>query len=88
MLTLDQIKSPSISEFQIGSKESLRCLKSRFPIQIIVFDKHELILFVNQGLTLSTGSLVSLINPHPVVWVHVQVRRDGDCRSDPEPEST
>ena len=34
--------------------------KSRFSIQIIVFDELELIIFVNQGLTLSTASLVSL----------------------------
>ena len=54
-----QIQSPSISEFQIGSKESLRRPKSRFPDRIIVFDELEIILFVNQGLTLSTGSLVS-----------------------------
>ena len=36
----------------------MRCPKSRFPIQIIVFDELELIIFVNQGLTLSTASLV------------------------------
>ena len=31
---------------------------SKFPIRIIVFDKLELIIFVSQGLTLSTASLV------------------------------
>ena len=36
----------------------MRCPKSRFPIRIIVFDELELILFVSQGLTLSTASLV------------------------------
>ena len=34
------------------------CPKSRFPIWIIVFDELKLILFVSQGLTLSTASLV------------------------------
>ena len=34
------------------------CPKSRFPIRIIVFDDLELIIFVSQGLTLSTASLV------------------------------
>ena len=33
---------------------------SRFKIGIIVFDELELIIFVNQGLTLSTASLVNL----------------------------
>ena len=37
---------------------SMRCPKSRFPIWIIVFDELEIIIFVNQGLTLSTASLV------------------------------
>ena len=37
----------------------MRCPKSRFPIQIIVFYELELIIFVSQGLTLSTASLVS-----------------------------
>ena len=37
---------------------SMRCPKSRFPIRIIVFDEPELIIFVSQGLTLSTASLV------------------------------
>ena len=36
----------------------MRCPKSRVPIQIIVFDVLELIIFVSQGLTLSTASLV------------------------------
>ncbi len=35
---------------------------SRFPIQIIVFDELELIIFVSQGLTLSTASLVSILS--------------------------
>ncbi len=39
---------------------SMRCPKSRFPIGIIVFEL-ELIIFVIQGLTLSTASLVFLI---------------------------
>ena len=39
----------------------MRCPKSRFPIRIIVFDKPELIIFVSQGLTLSTASLVLFI---------------------------
>ena len=37
---------------------SMRCPKSGFPILIIVFDELELIIFVSQGLTLSTASLV------------------------------
>ena len=36
----------------------MRCPKSRFPIRIIVFDELELIIFVSQGLTLSTAILV------------------------------
>ena len=39
---------------------SMRCPKSRFQIRIIVFDELELIIFVSQGLTLSTASLVSI----------------------------
>ena len=39
----------------------MRCPKSRFPIWIIVFDELELIIFVSQGLTLSTASLVIFI---------------------------
>ena len=38
----------------------MRCPKSRFPIRIIVFDELELIIFVSQGLTLSTASLVEV----------------------------
>ena len=38
--------------------------KSRFPIWIIVFDKLELIIFVSQGLTLLTASLVSYQKKH------------------------
>ena len=39
----------------------MRCPKFWYPGQIIVlFDELELILYVNQGLTLSTASLVSL----------------------------
>ena len=37
----------------------MRCPKSRFPIQIIVFDELELIIIVSQGLTLLTASLVN-----------------------------
>ena len=37
---------------------SMRYPKSRFPIPIIVFDELGLIIFVSQGLTLSTASLV------------------------------
>ena len=40
----------------------MRCPKPRFPIQIILFDKLELIIFVSQGLTLSTASLVQSFN--------------------------
>jgi len=40
---------------------SMRCPKSRFPIRIIEFDELELIIFVSQGLTLSTASLVFLV---------------------------
>ena len=36
----------------------MRCPKSRFLIQIILFDELELIIFESQGLTLSTASLV------------------------------
>ena len=39
---------------------SVRCPKSRFQIRIIVFDKLELIIFVSQGFTLSTASIVWL----------------------------
>ena len=42
----------------------MRCPKSRFPIRIIVFDELELIIFVSQGLTLSTASLVRFIVGH------------------------
>ena len=37
---------------------SMRCPKSRFPIWIIVFDKLKLIIFVSQGLTLSTATWI------------------------------
>ena len=40
----------------------MRCPKSGLPIQIIVFDELELIIFVSQGLTLSTASLVDTKN--------------------------
>ena len=36
----------------------MRFSKSRFPIRIIIFDELELIIFLSQGLTLSTASLV------------------------------
>ena len=39
----------------------MRCPKSRFPIQIIVFDEVKIIIFVSQGLTLSTASLVFFV---------------------------
>ena len=39
----------------------MRCPKSRFPIRIIVFDELELIIFVSQGLTLSSASLVTFL---------------------------
>ena len=38
---------------------SMRCPNSRFPIWTIVFGELELIIFVSQGSTLSTASLVS-----------------------------
>ena len=41
----------------------MRCPKSRFPIWIILFDELELIIFVSQGLTLSTASLVLILVP-------------------------
>ena len=34
-------------------------VKYRFPIRIIVFDELEFIIFVSQGLTLTTASLVN-----------------------------
>ena len=37
----------------------MKCPKSRFPIRIIVFDELELIIFVSQGLTLSTANVVT-----------------------------
>ncbi len=40
---------------------SMTCPKSRFQIGIIVFDELELIIFVSQGLTLSTASLVFVL---------------------------
>ena len=36
----------------------MRCPKSRFQIRIIVFDELKLKIFLNQGLTLLTASLV------------------------------
>ena len=51
----------------------------QFPIGVIVFDEHELISFVSQGLTLSTASLVqSFLAPSGAqgvtifVWLFVQ----------------
>ena len=38
----------------------MRCPKSRFSIRIIVFNELELIIFVSQGLTLLTASLVCI----------------------------
>ena len=52
------VPSPHSQSELDSSRLSMRCPKSRFPIGVIVFDELELILFVNQGLTLSTGSLV------------------------------
>ena len=49
----------------------MRCPKSRFPIRIIVFDELELIIFVSQGLTLSTASLVVLISIHVMFQVPI-----------------
>ena len=43
--------------FEVGVAYK-RCPKSKFSIWIIVFDELELIIFVSQGLTLSTASLV------------------------------
>ena len=46
----------------------MRYPKSRFPIGITLFDELEFILFVNQGLTLSTASLdiiIIIICPGP-----------------------
>ena len=39
----------------------MKCPKSRFPIWIIVFDELKLIIFVSQGLTLSTAILVDIV---------------------------
>ena len=53
---------------QVDSKNKdkekfIKCLKSRFPIRIIiVFAELDLIIFVSQGLTLSTATLVWFIN--------------------------
>ena len=58
------IQEKVIKNLQVVAKYlrvSMRCPKSRFPIGIIVFDELELIIFVSQGLTLSTASLVFLI---------------------------
>ena len=41
----------------------------QFPIGVIVFDEHELISFVSQGLTLSTASLVGSTNLRPVTML-------------------
>ena len=51
---------------------SMRCPKSRFPIRIIVFDEQELIIFVSQGLTLSTASLV-FANNKLVVSINIHL---------------
>ena len=47
----------------------MRCAKSKFPIRIIVIDELELIIFVSQGLTLSTASLVLI----EMLGVHQQL---------------
>ena len=40
---------------------SMRCLKSNLPVGFIVFDEPELIVFVIQGLSLSSASLVNCL---------------------------
>ena len=40
---------------------SMSCHKFRFLIEVIVYDKLELICFVSKGLTLSTASLVVIV---------------------------
>ena len=44
---------------------------SRFPIRIIVFDELKLIIFVSQGLTLSTTSLVKVSIPRHYISKHL-----------------
>ena len=59
----------------------MRCPKSRFPIRIIEFDKLELIIYVSQGLTLSTASLVQYLLPMLVnvcrVLIHCSALQKG-----------
>ena len=55
---------------------SMRCPKSRFSIWIIVFDELELIIFVSQGLTLLTASLVYIyLTEIPVTFLTQTSRR-------------
>ena len=42
----------------------MRCPKSRFPIRIIVYEELEFIIYVSQGLTPSTASLVVVSTQH------------------------
>ena len=48
-------------------------------IGIIVFDEHELILHVNQGLTLSTASLVSIYISIFSLIVYNETKRNKKC---------
>ena len=61
----------------------MRCPKSRFPIRIIVFDELKLIIFVSQGLTLSTASLViSLVSFTVVKYLPIDTNIENDKDSD------
>ena len=47
----------------------MRFPKSRFPIRIIVFDELVLIIYVSQGLTISTASLGNIVEAQSCpVW--------------------
>ena len=59
----------------------MRCPKSRFSIRIIVFDKLELIIFVSQGLTLSTASLVAIIIMLPGKKISL-IPETEDCKTE------
>ena len=56
----------------------MRCPKSRFPIRIIVFEELELIIFVSQGLTLSTASLVVFSVGQKGDFLEERISRSGD----------
>ena len=56
------------------SRVSMKCPKSRFPIQIIEFGEPELIIFVSQGLTLSTASLVGFYQPNHTYFFGGDIR--------------